>query len=349
MEDDMQNMILKRVGVFAFLIVFVFPFYLCGQAPESPLRIERLRSQIEAITRGIVGEVGVAAKHIETGEELYVNGDTYFPMASVFKVPIFVEVMAQVKEGRFALDNEVSIDKADQHLGSGYLSDLDAPGIKLSIKNLINLMMMISDNSATDILLTKVGAENVNARLRSYGLEKITVDRTCQHLIMDAIGLDYEKYKGLPLDGVIKAYRKERKENPEAFEQASAVFSQVIKDQSSPKAMNRLLEMIFKKEILDEESCDTIISLMLKCQTGKRRLKGDLPGYVQVAHKTGTIGGTVNNAGIIYLPDNLGHVVITVFTKDTERETQEIEDIIAQISRFVYDYFYFTTDLGYDR
>jgi beta-lactamase class A len=351
MEDFMRVriMIPKRVGVFAVLVVFMFPFFLCGQSPESPKKIERLRSQIEAIIRGVEGEVGVAAKHIETGEELCVNGDTYFPMASVFKVPIFVEVMGQVKEGRFALEDEVSINKADQHLGSGYLSDLDAPGIKLSIKNLINLMMMISDNSATDILLTKVGAENVNARLRSYGLEKITVDRTCQHLIMDAIGMDYGKYKGLPLDEVIKAYRKERKENPEAFEQASAMFSQVIKDQSSPKAMNRLLEMIFKKEILDEESCNTIISVMLKCQTGERRLKGDLPGYVQVAHKTGTIGGTVNNAGIIYLPDNLGHVVITVFTKDTEEETQELEDIIAQISRFVYDYFYFTTDLGTDR
>jgi beta-lactamase class A len=320
-----------------------------GQSAESSQRIDRLRNQIESITKGVEGEVGVAARHIETCEEIYINGDTYFPMASVFKVPIFVEVMAQIKEGRFSLDEEISIQKADQHLGSGYLSDLDAPGIKLSVSNLINLMMMISDNSATDILLTKVGAEDVNNRLRSYGLEKITVNRTCQHMIIDAIGMDYEKYKGLPLDDVIKGYRKEREENPEAFEKASANFSNVIQDQSSPKAMNRLLAMIFKKEILDEESCDHIISVMLKCQTGERRLKGNLPGYVQVAHKTGTIGGTVNNAGIIYLPDNLGHVAITVFTKDTEDETREVEDIIAQISRFVYDYFYFTAEISIDR
>jgi len=296
--------------------------------------------------RSVEGEVGVAARHIETGEDIYINGDTYFPMASVFKVPVFVEVMAQIKEGRFTLDDEINIQKTDQHLGSGYLSDLDAPGIKLSVRNLINLMMMISDNSATDILLTKVGAKNVNNRLRSYGLEKITVNRTCQHLIMEAIGMDYDKYKGLPLDDTVKVLRRERQENPESFEQAAEKFSRVIKDQSSPKAMNRLLELIFKKEILDEESCDFIISVMLKCQTGERRLKGDLPRYVRIAHKTGTIGGTVNNVGIIYLPDDLGHVAITVFTKDTEDETLDIEDIIAQISRFVYDYFYFTTDLG---
>lgn len=338
-----------RLGIFAALMGLILPFFLSAQSSDPPQGIERLKTQIEGMIRSVEGEVGVAAKHIETGEEITINGDMYFPMASVFKVPVFVEIMAQIKEGRFTLDDEISIQKTDQHLGSGYLSDLDAPGIKLSVRNLINLMMMISDNSATDILLTKVGAENVNNRLRSFGLEKITVDRTCQHLIMDAVGMDYDKYKGLSLDDVVKALRRERRENPDAFEQASAKFSQVIKDQSSPKAMNRLLELIFKKEILDETSCDFILSMMLKCQTGERRLRGDLPRYVQIAHKTGTIGGTVNNSGIIYLPDELGHVAITVFTKDTEDDTQDVEDVIAQIARFVYDYFYFTTDLGVTR
>ena len=335
----------KRVLIFIMLTWLIIPSYSIEQATEKPQGVERLKRQIEGAIRGVEGEVGVAAKHMETGEELTLNGDTYFPMASVFKVPIFVEVMAQIKEGRFTLEDEISIQETDQHFGSGMLSDLDAPGIKLSVRNLINLMMMISDNSATDILLTMVGAENINSRLKSFGLEKITVNRTCHHLIMDAVGMDYEKYKDLPLDEVTKAFRKDRAENPEAFKQATKNFSQIIKDQSSPRAMNRLLELIFSKEILDEESCDHIIQVMLKCQTGGRRLQGDLPSYVDVAHKTGTIGGTVNDAGIIYLPDDLGHVAITVFTKDTEGKTRDIEDIIAQIARFVYDYFYFTSEL----
>ncbi len=335
----------KKIGVAIFLIAFILPTLSFEQDPQTLKGIERLRKQIEGVIIEIEGEIGVAAKHLETGEELAINGDAYFPMASVFKVPVFVEVMAQIKEGRFNLEDEISIQKTDQHMGSGYLSDLDAPGIILSIRNLINLMMMISDNSATDILLTKVGAENVTSRLRSFGLERITVDRTCQHLIMDAIGLDYEKHKNLPLQETIEAYRKERAANPQVFEQAPQLFTQVIKDQSSPQAMNRLLELIFKKQILDEESCDYIVNTMLKCQTGGKRLKGDLPHYIRVAHKTGTIGGTVNNAGIIYLPDDLGHVAITVFSKNTEAPTEDVEDIIAQIARFVYDYFYFTADI----
>lgn len=333
----------RRIGILVLILWLICPRLVSDQSTAKPEGIERLKNHIEDVIRSLEGGVGVAVKHLESGEELEINGDTYFPMASVFKVPILVEVMAQIKEGRFSLEDEVSIQKPEQHLGSGILSDLDAPGITLSIRNLINLMMMISDNSATDVLLTKVGAENVNRRLRSFGLENITVNRTCQHLIMDAVGMDYEKYKGLPLEETIAAFRRERKENPEAFEQATEKFGQVIKDQSSPRAMNRLLELIFKKQILDEESCEHIINVLLNCQTGEGRLKGDLPKGVKVAHKTGTIGGTVNDAGIIYLPYDLGYVAITVFTKDTEVKTEDVEDLIAQIARYVYDYFSFTS------
>jgi len=335
----------KTHKILIFLTVFVLST-LISQAIEedkTPEGIERLRFQIEAVIEGIEGELGVAVKHLESGEELDINGETLFPMASVFKLPILVEVMAQIQERQFSLEDEISIQPRDQHLGSGMISDLDAPGIKLSVRNLINMMMMISDNSATDILLEKVGAEGVNNRLRSYGIEDITVNRTCQYLIMDYLGLDYKKYKDIPLTELVSTYRKERKQNPQAFREASKRFSQVLKDQSTPKAMNRLLELIFNKEILDEASCDHILSVMFRCQTGGRRIKGDLPRGTKAAHKTGTIGGTVNDSGIIVLPHGLGHVILTVFSKDMSLKTSEVEDLIAQIARYIYDYFYFTS------
>lgn len=306
-----------------------------------PLGSERLKRQIAGLIRDVEGVIGVAAKHLESGDELTINGDTYFPMASVFKLPIFVEVLAQIKEGKLSLEEEISIEKTDQHI-SGLIWDLDVPGIKLTIRNLINLMMMLSDNSATDILLTRVGPENVNKRLRSYGIQEISINRTCQNLIMDYMGLDFKKYQGLTREEIRTTFSKERQENPEAYELAKKRFSQEMKDQSTPRAMNKLLEMIFHKEILDGESCDYILEVMLKCQTGEGRILAGFPRGVNLAHKTGTIGGTVNDVGIIYLPDGLGHVAITVFTKDTKQETPDVEKLIAHISRFVYDYFYFT-------
>ncbi|MFQ5720948.1 MAG: serine hydrolase [Candidatus Aminicenantales bacterium] len=326
--------------VIVFLGQFSFGY---DQELVGQKRIERLKGQIENLLKGIEGEVGVAVKHLESGESLYINGDVYFPMASVFKIPILVEVLNQVKEGKLNLEDEVDIRPENQHLGSGLLSSLSAPGIKLSIRNLINLMMMISDNSATDILLTTVGPERVNQRLRSYGLKNITVNRTCQQLIMDYLGLEYDKYKNLNLTELRQLLTKQREENPSAFKEAGQRFSQIIKDQSTPRAMNRLLELIYKKKIIDEESCDFIVTIMLKCQTGKRRIKGDLPPQIKVAHKTGTIGGTINDCGLIFLPQSLGHVALTIFTKNMSGPNREVEDIIAQIARFVFDYFYFTS------
>jgi beta-lactamase class A len=334
----------RRDKVIFGLIVFCIATHVFAaqDAYVRPEGIQRLESLILRLVQRIDGTFGVAAKHLESGQELLINGTVPFPMASVFKVPVLVEVMAQIIEGRFSLEDEISLQIPDQHLGSGMLSDLDVPGIKLSIRNLINLMMKISDNSAADLLVTKVGPENVNSRLQSFGIDGITVDRTCQELILEAVGASPEKYTGMGIDDVTRSYRQELRDNPKAYEEARTKFSQVLKDQSTPQAMNLLLEKILNKEILDDSSCEHIISVMLKCQTGERRIKGDLPWGVTVAHKTGTIGGTVNDVGILYLPENLGHIILTIFAKDTEDETSDIEDVIAQIARFVFDFFYFT-------
>ncbi len=311
-------------------------------ATASKAKPERLEKQIQAVIKGAEGEVGVAARHLESGAELSINGDTLFPMASVFKLPILVEILAQVKEGKFRLEDEISVQKTDQHLGSGILAELTAPGMRLSVRNLVQLMMMISDNSATDILFEKVGAENVNRRLKQFGIEGISVNRTCQELIMDFVGLDYEKLRGLPIDQVTTEYRKLGRRSPEAFKAAVEAFDNNPEDQSTPLAMTNLLEKIFRKEILDPESCELILSIMLECQTGEARIKAGLPRGTSLAHKTGTIAGTVNDTGIITLPDGQGHVALTVFTKGFLGKTSEVDDMIAWIASFVYDYFYFT-------
>lgn len=342
----------KRVGLWIifFLTLVYFSDALLAQEiqvrEKSPTpKIERLRGQIEQVARRIRGDVGIAIKHLESGEALAIKGDEFFPMASVFKIPILVEVMAQIKEGRFSLDDMWSLSPVDLHLGSGLLSSLEAPGISLSVRNIIYLMMLISDNSATDLLLSRVGAENVNKRLRSYGIEGITVNRSCQELILEYRGLNPELYRNLTLKEIEELYFRERAANPEAFEKARRNFSIVMKDQSTPLAMNRLLELIATHQILDDESCDFIIEVMLRCQTGERRLKGDLPSGVRVAHKTGTIGGTVNDVGIIFLPYDLGRVAITVFIKNADEEkTEDVEAVISQIARFAYDYFLFALE-----
>lgn len=316
-----------------------------GQSPPSLSGLQRLEKQVREVIKDKDGEVGVSLMHVETGRELAVNGDTLFPMASAFKVPLLVEVMFQIKEGRFGLDDEVRVGKNDQHLGSGMLSSLTAPGMVLSVRNLVNLMMLVSDNSATDMLLAKVGADKVNARLKSLGIQGMSVNRPCQKLIMDYLGMDYAKYGHLTLDEIAAA-RRGGGWAPEEEKKAILSFSADPQDQATPKAMTALLGRIFRKEVIDPASCDLILDIMRNCQTGEGRIKGELPLGTPVAHKTGTIAGTVDDCGIIYLPDGQGHVILTVWTKNFLGRTEDVEAIIARIARFAYDYFYFTDGPG---
>jgi beta-lactamase class A len=297
---------------------------LAQDAPASS-RLDRLKTQIERLLRNRDGKVGVAVKHIESGQSLAVNGDMMFPLASAFKVPILVELLYQVEEGRFSLDDEINVEKSDQHLGSGMISNLAAPGIKLSVLNMAHFMMMISDNSATDILLGKVGADKVNLRLKSLGIEGMSVNRPCQTLISDYLAL------------------RSPARTPEDVKAAIVKFGENPEDSSTPLAMNALLEKIERKEILTPEHCQLVLAIMRKCETGLARIKGELPPGTIVAHKTGTIAGTVNDCGILVLPDGAGRVVLTVLTKDFTIDTADVEDIIAKIARWVYDYFYFAT------
>jgi beta-lactamase class A len=299
------------------------PGFLGAQEPSAPVRVERLRTQIERIIRNEDGKVGVAATHLESGLSLTVNGDELFPMASMFKLPVLVELLYQVREGRFGLEDEIDVQPSEKHPGSGLISKMAAPGITLSVRNMAHFMMMISDNSAADILLEKVGAANVNARLRGLGIEGVSVNRSCQKLIGDF----------LALRSAAKGFDETRA--------AVVKFGENPEDQATPAALNALIEKISRKEILDPESCDLIIEIMRKCETGEGRIKGNLLRGATVAHKTGTIAGTVDDCGIVFLPDGAGRVALTVMTKDFTDDTADVEKIISEIARSVCDCFYY--------
>ncbi len=115
--------------------------------------------------------------HLETGRQVSMNGTERFPMASSFKVPIAVQLLTRIDKGEVKLDQMIEIKQSDLHPGSGTLSDLfNKGGLAVSVRNLMELMLLISDNSATDVLLrTAGGAEAVTARMRALGLEACDV------------------------------------------------------------------------------------------------------------------------------------------------------------------------------
>jgi beta-lactamase class A len=309
-------------------------------AGQSPL--ERLQLQIAEAIKPARGDVGVAIRHLESGVEIGVRADEPFPMASAFKLPILVELYAQERAGRLKLDEVHTLAPREQHIGSGDISvNFDLPGVTLSVRNLANMMMMISDNSATDILLTRVGAANVTARMRSLGLNGIRVDRTTQELILDYGGQDTERLKDMVLQELRPLIRRPPEDEAQRLARDTR-YANDPRDQATPRDMTRLLELLWKGQAVDQAASRDMLELMKRCRTGNARLKGLLPPGTVVAHKTGSVGGTIDDVGIIYLPHGAGHVAISVLSKRTVADGPDVERVIAEIARYAYDYFLFT-------
>ncbi|MDH3269987.1 MAG: class A beta-lactamase [Gemmatimonadota bacterium] len=333
---------LPRRFVLVPMTMFVMTADLGAQtSPSDDGALGRLRAELERFEPLSGGSMGVAAIHLETGRAVYLHADEPFPMASTYKVPIAVQLMTRVDRGELSLSDMIEVHPEDLHPGSGTISRLfDDPGVVLSVRNLLELMLLISDNSATDLTLEAAGGgAAVTERMRALGIEGIRVDRPTSRLIADYVGVN-----GVPEHGRVSP--EEWEALAEGLDQAARAraaeaFAHDVRDTSSPRAMAELLRMIWEGTALSAQSTETLLDVMRRVETGEGRIKGVLPPRTDVAHKTGTIGGTTNDVGIIYLPGDAGHVVTVVFVKDSEIPVEGRERAIAQASRAIYDFFLF--------
>jgi beta-lactamase class A len=199
-------------------------------------------------------------------------------------------------------------------------------------------MLLISDNSATDIVLRLAGGpQAVTAKMRELNISGIDVSRPTANLIADWDGATLAPENEWTPERFTKTFDAV---TPEQRQQAHDRFNQDPRDTSQPNAMAALLEKIYHRQLHQPETADLLLDILNRCQTGDARIKGMLPPGTAVAHKTGSIGGTINDVGILTLPDNAGHVVLALFVKQGSK-SEASERTIAQISRAVYDYFLF--------
>ncbi len=309
-----------------------------AQAPAT--RLVRLVNEVERLSAAAGGRVGVSAVNLETQSAFSLNGNEPFPMASTFKVPVAVQLFHRVDQGEVRLDEMITLAPSDLHPGSGEISHLlNDPGVSLSLLNLVELMLLISDNSATDLVLKAAGGPAaVSARLDGLGISGIRVDRPTIELIADWSGVK------LPPEAewTPERYRELSRAVPADERRAAAeAFETDPRDTSTPEGMTDLLRTIWIRSALSEASTVQLLDIMRRCETGAGRIKGMLPTGTEVMHKTGTIGGTTNDVGIVTLPGGAGHVALAIFVKGSRRPSADVEPVIAEIARAVYDYFLF--------
>src|SRR5207253_858600 len=108
-------------------------------------------------------------KHLGTGESYYLNADEPMPTASLIKVAVMIEAYQQADEGRLKLTDPVTLREADKVPGSGILTYHFSDGATLPLRDAVRLMIAFSDNTATNLVLDKVGIREVNKRMEAWG------------------------------------------------------------------------------------------------------------------------------------------------------------------------------------
>ena len=280
----------------------------------------------EAVSQ-IPGVVGVAARHLETGHSVECNADETFFTASTFKVPILAEVYRQVDAGTLDLSQRVELTDALRVPGSGVLRELDN-GVAPTLHDLAMLMIIVSDNLATDILYHTAGRDRINRTMADLGLTRTKLPMSCRDLLFSLADLAVSEslddfwevsdrveqgYRGLPPD--CDALNEEKS------------------DVSSPADMVRLLEIVHNGDLLSDESRDGMLHI-LKRQKLRSIIPYYLPPDVISAHKTGGVYSVRCDVGIVW--GKSGPYAVAIMAKRITDGT-DLDPKLARISRLIYD------------
>ena len=280
--------------------------------PQTPL--DRLRAAILQITASINAQWGIYLRCIETGEEISIGADEQMDTMSVIKIPLMIEVFRQIEGGKFALADRVKLRAEDMRPGTGVLRSLDA-GDDITIKDLITLMIIVSDNTATDALFEKVGGvDPVNRLMAEYGLTKTR-----------ATAPSSAWFAALRAASSAEAFHREAK-HPYGL--------------SSPKEISILLERIKTGKAVSQSASEQMLRIM-RGQLYRTRL----PKYVttfNIPHKTGDFLPYIgNDVGIFESPAR--NIVVSVFTAKHFGSGALLEDAIGRVGQQIADYFAYRT------
>lgn len=298
---------LTTIAIAAFSLWLSLPAR--GQVRSGPLR-EIQQAADEAGVR-----IGVAAKHLGTGATVLLNADTLFPTASIIKLPILVELFHQFESGRLAPLEPVTLEAANARPGNGivrFLSD----GTALPLTDVATLMIILSDNTATNYVIDRLGEsheerlEAVNGRMRSLGLAHTKL--------------------------LNKLYSWEtKKKTEEALRFGIGV--------STPGDMLLLLERIARGEADKDRPSESVVAVLRRqqdVQLAARYLPFLSDSTLRIGNKTGSLDEVKNDVGIVSGAG--GTYVYAIFADGARTPGEEVDNpatiAVARISRILYDH-----------
>ena len=269
-----------------------------------------LEQQLATIATVSTGKVGIAVIDLTTAREFTAHGRDPFPMASTVKVAVAAMYLAEVDAGRRSLGKSITLDESMRSGSDGIGKLMPFPGVTLSAGNLIELMLTVSDNTASDMLIADLGGPAAVQRwLVRNRVEGIRIDRNIARLVLDNLGL--------PMMPGRTAAQTLWASDPLGEAQRSlavAAFDADPRDTAQPLAFAHFRARLDRGEILRPASRALLFGIMARCHTGGDRIPAGVPAGTPVSHKTGTLAGISDDVGIVTLADKR-RFAIAVFTE----------------------------------
>jgi beta-lactamase class A len=276
--------------IVTMLVLLISPAIYAQKAKSPPPFTPALDEKIQNEIKNFSGKVWIYAKNLDTGKDYALRADEQVRTASTIKLPIMAETFRQVTAGKLNWMDEIVLTKQVKQGGSGVLSEF-ADNTKIDLKTAVNLMIVVSDNTATNLVLDKVTADSVND-------------------FMDALGLKQTRsMRKIGGGGDSKAFNDPQNK---LFGIGS----------SSPRDMVKLLEMLERGEIVSKEASAEMINI-LKRQQFKEGIGRGLPDTVPSASKSGALDRLRADVGIIYTRRGRIAMAITIDDMMEVTYTQE--------------------------
>lgn len=286
-----------------------------GDEVEAPTLESRLLPLIQAHK----GKVAVAVKDVTTGESFAYHADDPMPTASLIKFPVMVETYRQAGEGKLSLKGDkVTLTDADKVPGSGILTPHFSPGATFPLLDAVHLMIVYSDNTATNLVLDKIGLKSTAAT-------------------MEAMGYPNTKIHAKVFRGDTSIFPERSKK----FGLGSTTAAEMV----------RLLEALSKKELVSREASEAMLK-HLRAAEDPHKLRRFLPPGTKVAVKTGDLDATKTAAGLIEC--GRGPVAVCVLTTENEDKRWVTDNagnrLCAEVAQAVFNHFWkWDKDKGKDK
>ncbi len=265
-------------------VLLCFSSFCFGQADTHQAK---LNERINAKLHGFDGVVSLYAKNLETGKSYELKGDSPVRTASTIKLAIMVECFAEAAEGKLNLSEPIKITEDEKVSGSGIVQELST-GDQLPIRDMVDLMIVLSDNTATNLLLNRIGGNAVNTRMAQLGL--------VQTRVMRKILGDGNKLKSTP-SGITEEGAK-----PENKKWGIG--------RASPREMVTILEKLYRGELVSKAASDEMLTI-LKHQRDRNGMGRDMKD-TEIASKSGALDHLRSDVGIIYSKQGPIAMAITI-------------------------------------